>query len=57
MKLFRNILADNAGASTIEYGFIASMISIAAMVGVQSLGAEVIESYDDLSQEMVDARP
>lgn len=55
MTLLRKLLADTAGASAIEYGFIASMISLAAMVGVQSLGAEVTNTYTDLSQEMRDA--
>jgi pilus assembly protein Flp/PilA len=55
MNLLRNLLTDTAGTSAIEYGFIASMISIAAMVGVQSLGAEVTNSYTDLAQEMRDA--
>jgi pilus assembly protein Flp/PilA len=57
MNLLRNLLADTAGTSAIEYGFIASMISIAAMVGVQSLGAEVTNTYTDLAQEMRDAVP
>jgi pilus assembly protein Flp/PilA len=57
MNLLRNLHADTTGATAIEYGFIASMISIAAMVGVQSLGAAVTNSYNDTAQEMRDAVP
>lgn len=55
MKLIRTVLADTAGATSVEYAFIASMISIAALVGVQSLGAAVVESYEDTAQAVKDA--
>jgi Flp pilus assembly pilin Flp len=57
MNLFRPLLADTAGATSVEYAFIASMISIAALVGVQSLGAAVVESYEDTTQAIIDATP
>jgi Flp pilus assembly pilin Flp len=54
MILLRTLLADSAGATAIEYAFIASMISIAALVGVQSLGASVAESYESTAQAVRD---
>jgi Flp pilus assembly pilin Flp len=54
MKLIRNVFVDTAGATSLEYAFIASMISLAALVGVQSLGAEVVASYEATTQEIRD---
>ena len=57
MTLLRNLLADTTGGTAIEYGFIASMISLAALVGVQSLGAEVTNSYTATADAVRDATP
>lgn len=50
MILLRTLLADTAGGTAIEYGFIASMISIAALVGVLGLGAAVTTSFTSTAQ-------
>ena len=55
MKLLRKLLADTTGGSAIEYGFIATMIAVASLVGIQSLGAEVGNSFTDTAQEVRDA--
>jgi pilus assembly protein Flp/PilA len=57
MTLLRKLIADQTGASSAEYAFIASLISIAALVGIQGLGAEVGESYDTTAQAVKDATP
>ncbi len=36
-----NLLADESGATAIEYSLIATLISIAAIVGFQAYGASV----------------
>ena len=37
-KIFRRLSADQRGATAIEYGLIASLIVIAMMAGLQSMG-------------------
>lgn len=51
-KLFR----DEAGATAIEYGLIASLIAVAAIVGMQSLGTSLEGTFTGIS-ETLDAAP
>lgn len=37
-KNFRRLLADQAGATAIEYGLIVALIAVAAMGGISALG-------------------
>jgi pilus assembly protein Flp/PilA len=47
-KLFR----DEAGATAIEYGLIAALIAVAAIVGMQALGDSLNETFDNVSDEL-----
>jgi len=47
MAFIRNLLADKAGTSAVEYGVICGLMVVGLLVGVQSLGAEVANSYTD----------
>ena len=49
MKFFRNLVKDNAGATAIEYGLIAALISIAAMT---SLGGSLGNTFNAVSTNM-----
>lgn len=51
-KLFR----DEAGATAIEYGLIASLIAVAAIVGMQALGTSLEGTFTGIS-ETLDAAP
>ncbi|MEO6582476.1 MAG: Flp family type IVb pilin [Sphingomicrobium sp.] len=37
-KKFRRLLADQTGATAIEYGLIVALIAVAAMSGISALG-------------------
>jgi len=47
-KLFR----DEAGATAIEYGLIAALIAVAAIVGMQALGEQLGETFNEVEQTM-----
>lgn len=57
-RLMRNALdfmADESGATIIEYAFIASMVSVAALSGFYQLGGAVAEMFDSIASSFVDA--
>ncbi len=57
MKRLRHLLAETTGTSAIEYACIAALIAAGSLIGVQSLGAEVGNSYTTTAQEIKDATP
>ena len=54
MRIARKILADQTGATGIEYGLIASLIAMAAMSGFNELGNVVDRSYGDTAEQYED---
>lgn len=50
MRIARTFLADETGATGIEYGLIASLIAVAAMSGFDELGNVVDGSYGDTAE-------
>ena len=48
----RRILTDRRGATVIEYALIASLISVAAIVGYNSLGDKVGSSFQNTSDKL-----
>ena len=52
MKLFRNLLANNEGATAIEYGLIAALVAVAAIGAMTSLGNSLSNTFTDVSTEM-----
>ena len=55
MAFLRKLADDTAGATAIEYGLICSLMVIGLLVGVQSLGASVVNSYDATATAMHNA--
>ena len=51
MKILQKFLADEAGATGIEYGFLASLIAMALVSGFQSLGNEIQSTYETVDEE------
>ena len=47
-KLFR----DEAGATAIEYGLIAALIAVAAIVGMSALGTSLEDTFNNVSDEL-----
>ncbi|OZA20896.1 MAG: pilus assembly protein [Novosphingobium sp. 17-62-19] len=57
MKLFRNLLANNEGATAIEYGLIAALVAVAAIAAMGSLGDSLGNTFNNVSDEMEEASP
>lgn len=54
-KLFSRFLKDESGATAIEYGLIAALISVALVAGATSLGGSLNSTFDAISGRMDDA--
>ncbi|MFS8144016.1 Flp family type IVb pilin [Rhizobium sp. BR 249] len=54
-KLFSRFLKDESGATAIEYGLIAALISVALIAGATSLGNNIGNTFNALSGRMDDA--
>ena len=48
MLRLRTIFTDKRGATAIEYALIASLISVAAIVGFHNLGDQVGNSFNEI---------
>lgn len=54
-KIFARFVKDESGATAIEYGLIAALISVALIAGATTLGTALNEQFRDLSTKMNDA--
>ena len=52
MTYFLRLLADRRGATAIEYALIASLISVAAIAGYQTLGGKVESSFNNTAEKL-----
>lgn len=52
MKFFRDLLSDNEGATAIEYGLIAALISVALITGATTLGNALNTQFDEISKNL-----
>ena len=52
MRTIRRLIADRRGATVIEYALIASLISVAAIVGYQTLGEQVESSFNNTADKL-----
>ena len=55
MAFIRKLLADNTGTSAVEYGLICGLMVTGILVGVQGLGAEVVNSYNSTAEAIQNA--
>ncbi len=51
-KLFSRFLKDESGATAIEYGLIAALISVALITGATSLGTKIGTTFNNLGTKM-----
>ncbi len=49
---FRNLLKDRSGTTAIEYGLIAALVSVAAIVALQNLGTSLNTMFSTVSGEL-----
>ena len=52
MKIFQNLLRDEAGATAIEYGLIAALIAVAAITAMGALGNSLTNTFSTVSSEL-----
>mgnify|MGYP001765327839 CR=1 FL=1 len=55
MKLINKFFRDEAGATAIEYGLIAALIAVAAIVALQNLGGELNTTFEKTSSALSSA--
>ncbi|NZD61064.1 Flp family type IVb pilin [Rhizobium sp. WYCCWR 11290] len=53
-KLFSRFLKDESGATAIEYGLIAALISVALITGATTLGNRIGTTFNNLGTKMND---
>ncbi len=51
-KLFSRFLKDESGATAIEYGLIAALISVAIIAGATTLGNTLSTTFQNISNKM-----
>ncbi|AYG57654.1 Flp family type IVb pilin [Rhizobium jaguaris] len=54
-KLFSRFLKDESGATAIEYGLIAALISVAIIAGATTLGNTLSTVFNGISSDMTNA--
>ncbi len=51
---FRSFLSDETGATAIEYGLIAALVSVAAIVALQFMGDSLGEIFNVVAEALDD---
>lgn len=54
MKQLLAYLNDDSGATAIEYGLIAALVSIAAIVALNQLGDDLQQTFENISTGLQD---
>ena len=55
MKFIKKLIADNEGATAIEYGLIAALVAVAAITAMGSLGNSLSTTFNTVSGDMNNA--
>jgi len=53
-KLFARFVKDESGATAIEYGLIAALLSVALITGASTLGNALDNQFSDLATALED---
>lgn len=56
-KVIRNLKKDNSGATAIEYGLIAALVSVAAILAMQALGTSLSGMFNAVSTSLDENAP
>lgn len=54
-KIFARLMKDESGATAIEYGLIAALISVALITGATTLGNSLSNTFTNISTKMTTA--
>ena len=52
MKILRNFMRNERGATAIEYGLIAALIAVAAIAAMQGIGTSLNSTFTNVSTAM-----
>ncbi|MDR7153547.1 pilus assembly protein Flp/PilA [Sphingobium xenophagum] len=52
MQFIRKMLKNEKGATAIEYGLIAALIAVAAITAMTSLGSNLTNTFNNVSNEL-----
>ena len=52
MRFFTKLLKDESGATAIEYGLIAALVSVAAIAALRSMGSSLTDIFGVVSGEL-----
>lgn len=52
MAKFLKLIKNNKGATAIEYGLIAALIAVAAIAAMSSIGNNLGNTFNDVSNEL-----
>ena len=52
MQKIRNFIKNSKGATAIEYGLIAALIAVAAIVAMQGLGNQLKATFGNINTKM-----
>lgn len=55
MKLVSKFLKDESGATAIEYGLIAALISVAIIAAATTLGTSIATTFEKVANELPDS--
>jgi pilus assembly protein Flp/PilA len=57
IKHIKNFVRDESGATMIEYGLIAALVAVAAIVALESLGTSISSMFTAVSTKLDTAKP
>ncbi len=49
---FKQLIHDESGASAIEYGLLAALVSVAAIAALQAVGGSLIDMFTSVSGQV-----
>ena len=52
MKILRKLMRNEKGATAIEYGLIATLIAIAAITAMSSVGTKLTATFNNVSSNL-----
>jgi pilus assembly protein Flp/PilA len=55
MKLFAKLMKNEEGATAIEYGLIAALIAVAAIVAMGNLGSNLTNTFNKVNNSLSNA--
>ncbi len=52
IRKFKTLLKDESGATAIEYGLIAALVSVAAIAALSTMGESLVEIFGVVATEL-----